>query len=196
MNDLLRTTPGEDSGQASPIGTPALPGVLTPDFENQWPALTAAVAAHRVRLPDTPAFRDECRRVFGLSDFIAKACIREPALLADLLTRGDLDRPCAAHEYLPALRAQMELIDDEPALGAALRRIRQREMIRIAWRDLTGRADLTETMTALSAFADACIAGATGIPLPPAVRRGRYPRRPPRPVPTPRGGRDGQTRRE
>jgi glutamate-ammonia-ligase adenylyltransferase len=40
---------------------------------------------------------------------------------------------------------------------SALRRWRRREMVRIAWRDLAGWADFTETLTELSAFADAAI---------------------------------------
>ena len=39
----------------------------------------------------------------------------------------------------------------------ALRRLRRRELVRIAWRDLTGGAVLTETLGELSALADAAI---------------------------------------
>ena len=56
--------------------------------------------------------------------------------------------------------ARLADLADEAALREALRRLRQREMLRIAWRDLAGWADLDETLTALSALADACIDGA------------------------------------
>ena len=39
----------------------------------------------------------------------------------------------------------------------ALRRFRRRHMVRIAWRDIAGWADLDETLRDLSALADACI---------------------------------------
>ena len=39
----------------------------------------------------------------------------------------------------------------------ALRRFRRRHMVRIAWRDIAGWADLDETLSDLSALADACI---------------------------------------
>ena len=39
----------------------------------------------------------------------------------------------------------------------ALRRFRRRHMVRIAWRDIAGWADLDETLHDLSALADACI---------------------------------------
>jgi glutamate-ammonia-ligase adenylyltransferase len=43
-------------------------------------------------------------------------------------------------------------------LQPVLRRFRNRQMVRIAWRDLTRRADLSETMTDLSRLAEACFA--------------------------------------
>ncbi len=51
----------------------------------------------------------------------------------------------------------------EPDLAgfmAALRRQREREMVRIAWRDLAGLATLNETLADTSAFADAAIPAA------------------------------------
>jgi glutamate-ammonia-ligase adenylyltransferase len=48
-------------------------------------------------------------------------------------------------------------VEDEDSLMRRLRHCRRREMVRIAWRDLAGWADLAETMADLSAFADACL---------------------------------------
>lgn len=49
-----------------------------------------------------------------------------------------------------------------PLLQHILRRFRLYEMVRIAYRDLAGRADLEETMADLSALADACVNHAYG----------------------------------
>ena len=46
---------------------------------------------------------------------------------------------------------------------AALRRQREREMVRIAWRDLAGSAAVAEILAETSAFADAAIAGGRGL---------------------------------
>ena len=46
---------------------------------------------------------------------------------------------------------------DETSLGTCLRHFRRREMVRIAWRDLAGWADLQETMDCLSSLADSCL---------------------------------------
>ena len=52
------------------------------------------------------------------------------------------------------------LVDDlaaEPDASAALRRFRQRQMLRIVWRDLNRIATAQETMRDVSWLADACI---------------------------------------
>ncbi|WP_455198900.1 bifunctional [glutamate--ammonia ligase]-adenylyl-L-tyrosine phosphorylase/[glutamate--ammonia-ligase] adenylyltransferase, partial [Kaarinaea lacus] len=56
-----------------------------------------------------------------------------------------------------ALTQQLAGIDTAEQLGKLLRQHRQREMLRITWRDMTGLADLNETMADLSALADASI---------------------------------------
>ena len=66
-------------------------------------------------------------------------------------------RPANWRRARPASLAEAA---DEPALKTRLRQLRRREMVRIAWRDLAGWADLKETLATLSEFADACVDGA------------------------------------
>ena len=96
-------------------------------------------------------------RICALSRFAAECCAREPALLEDLSVSGDL-----MSDASPAARVKRELGDvvDEPTLLARLRRLRRREMLRIAWRDLAGWATLDETLRDLSDLADQCLQGA------------------------------------
>ena len=49
---------------------------------------------------------------------------------------------------------------DEDGLKRVLRTIRRRELVRIAWRDLSGRAPLWEVVETLSELADSCIESA------------------------------------
>ncbi len=118
----------------------------------QHPAF-AACGAHDPWLQTAP-------RVLATSEFVADLCLAQPQLLATLIDSGRL----GSIEDAPAMRAVIGAaladLTDEAGLRQALRRLRQREMLRIAWRDLAGWADLDETLTALSALADACIAGA------------------------------------
>ncbi len=104
------------------------------------------------------------RRVWAASDFVAEACLSEPALLDDLTASGDLFIAAAPGDYEAAVAAALARIEpgaDEPeALAQALRRLRRREMVRIAWRDLAGWTTLEQTLIETSALAEALIDGA------------------------------------
>jgi len=108
--------------------------------------------------PIGPAMLEaEAAKVLALSDFVAQACVRDPALLADLVSSGDLHRSYSKKHYRQALAEWLQACLNEAHLGETLRRYRRREMVRIAWRDLAGHADLVETTADLSHLADACI---------------------------------------
>jgi [glutamine synthetase] adenylyltransferase / [glutamine synthetase]-adenylyl-L-tyrosine phosphorylase len=76
-------------------------------------------------------------------------------LLAALIERADLQRTLAPAEF--ATRAPTLSNLPEAEALSELRRWRRHEMVRIAWRDLAGWAELPETLSDLSAFADAVI---------------------------------------
>ncbi len=95
--------------------------------------------------------------VWLMSDFVYTCCLRQPALLLDLLGSGALDNAYKSDELLNRLVALCHPITDFDGLSRVLREFRRREMVRIAWRDLAGLAELNETLTDLSALADACV---------------------------------------
>ncbi|MDY6879883.1 MAG: bifunctional [glutamate--ammonia ligase]-adenylyl-L-tyrosine phosphorylase/[glutamate--ammonia-ligase] adenylyltransferase [Thermodesulfobacteriota bacterium] len=101
--------------------------------------------------------RPEVMRVFAFSRFIAQSAAAHPKMVDELIKSGDLYREYAVDEHVTSLRRSIRDMKDEQALGKALRGYRNREMVRIAWRDLVGRADLFQTMKELSAFAEACV---------------------------------------
>ena len=96
-------------------------------------------------------------RVWGCSDFVSNACIRNPQLVMDLLETGDLIRSYPSSYYEQRAQQAISVVSTEEDLFGVLRRFRQREMVRIAWRDLGGRAKLGETLRDLSLFADTII---------------------------------------
>ena len=126
-----------------------------------------ANAAAAAALESAPAaVRETLPLVFAGSDFVAQSCARDATLLTALIMRGDLQRPLAPADF--AARAPKLTADGnapgthtvpvpEPEALAELRRWRRHEMARIAWRDLAGWAELPETLSDLSAFADAAI---------------------------------------
>jgi len=107
-----------------------------------------------------PALEAQRAAVFAASAFVAEASAREPALLAGLEASGELGRARAPGEVGGLASAIPD--GDETAFMDALRRLRRRELVRIAWRDLSGAAPFAETLAETSALADAAIVAARG----------------------------------
>lgn len=93
--------------------------------------------------------------VLSCSTFIGRTLEQHPEWLAELVSAPELAKPFTSSRFdgfLPKLEAA-----DTDEFMRLLRQMRQREMVRIALRDLLGLADLSETLEALSALADICI---------------------------------------
>jgi glutamate-ammonia-ligase adenylyltransferase len=153
---------------------------LDADITTRWQAFCQAAADQAAALPDDPAGRTEIRRVLGFSDFIWRHAVQSPSWVMRLLIDPALHAPRDAPAYRRRLQTQ---IPADPAaavaeLPAVLRRFRRQEMLRIAWRDLSGRAPLEEILLELSHLADVCIEGALRILHADLVRRFGRPQAP------------------
>jgi glutamate-ammonia-ligase adenylyltransferase len=110
--------------------------------------------------PELPALLDgpfESGRVCALSDFVFEQLLRDPSLLSELAQSGELTRELAPGELRGQIRAAVAACDSEDALAGALRRQRNRQQVRIIWRDLLRLTDLRHTCQDLSELADSCI---------------------------------------
>jgi [glutamine synthetase] adenylyltransferase / [glutamine synthetase]-adenylyl-L-tyrosine phosphorylase len=136
-----------------------LPSALRPEVAQYWEAFNTAAAAAAVT-PPTGAVLEPLVAVWAGSEFIARACIRDPALLVELLASDDLATSYASGDWAIRLERWLAEAADEDQLGVALRRFRRREMVRIAWRDLAGLAELKETLNDLTAVAEHAVDGA------------------------------------
>ena len=96
-------------------------------------------------------------RVWGSSAFVARTCLRHPALLLELVQSGDLQGSYTPGQHREALAAALVGVSNDQTLGVVLRRYRRREMVRIAWRDIAGWAPLAESLRDLSALASASV---------------------------------------
>ena len=134
-----------------------LPDFMQADAEAKVNRLREACREAGVALPDDPEFHHQLAAVLAFSDFVAERCTRRPRLLTDLTDSGDLQHASGAGEYAARLARALEGVAEVTDLGLRLRRFRGREMVRIAWRDLAGLADLAETTADLSALAEACL---------------------------------------
>ncbi len=135
-----------------------LPEPLRESVSKYWASFEQALAQEDMTIPADAEFLTNLCRAWAVSEFVALSCTRQPALLLGLLDSGDLSQPYDADTYSRSLGQQIQdEVTNAENLGHCLRRFRQREMLRIAWRDISGLADVNETMADLSALADACI---------------------------------------
>ena len=102
-----------------------------------------------------PVFAASLLKVCTCSKFVSESWLRHPELLPNLVQSGDLFSPTRRTHY--AAELENAGIDAEANLAKLLRLFRRREMVRIAWRDLAGWADLDETLSDLSSLAENCI---------------------------------------
>ena len=110
-------------------------------------------------LPAT--FSDDLAHVCAVSPFVAEHYRRDPAhFLESLGERRPHSGENYAARYTEGLAAALEGVADEAELARRLRRFRNAEMARIAFRDLAGWSTLDETLFDLSGLADACLQAA------------------------------------
>jgi glutamate-ammonia-ligase adenylyltransferase len=135
-----------------------LPSLLQPEVSHLWQDYQANSDALSHKLVQQPQIFNSLPKVWACSQFVAKHCVQSPALLCEFIESGDLLR--VPSNYPQSLALSLQNIKDDTELMRALRLYRRREMIRIAWRDLAGWANLEETLKSLSDLADAMIEGA------------------------------------
>ncbi|MES0327600.1 MAG: bifunctional [glutamate--ammonia ligase]-adenylyl-L-tyrosine phosphorylase/[glutamate--ammonia-ligase] adenylyltransferase [Gammaproteobacteria bacterium] len=106
---------------------------------------------------DSPIALSRVGRIWACSEFVARLCTRKPYLLKSLLDQGlasDLD----LSDYKARIKDTIaEATDSDEAVMEALRLQRQKEMLRIAWRDLDDIAPLEQILAELSDFAEAMV---------------------------------------
>jgi len=110
------------------------------------------------RFDSWPAERREAfGRVCAASNFVIEQVSRDPEMLLGLAEAGLLERSLNLGEMRSLLDGELADCDDEPRLQRTLRRFRNRQQVRIIWRDLTRQAGLAETCGDLSDLADTCV---------------------------------------
>ncbi len=140
----------------------SLPAVLEPLALRAEQSVQQAVDALSSEAPAQfaawPAERRALlRRVGAASDFVVQQGLRDPQMLLELAASGELERPLQAGEMRAQLAERLAECGDEDELARRLRRFRNRQQLRIIWRDLSRQADLIETCRDLSEMADICI---------------------------------------
>ncbi len=139
-----------------------LPEPLRGRVASLWQSLVPALAPTLWQGEAAGACLQRLAHVWACSEFVARACTQDPALLADLIATGELLHRQGPAALAVRVREAAAGADDEAALMRRLRILRRRELVRIAWRDLAGWADLDEVLAELSELGAACIDEALG----------------------------------
>ena len=140
-----------------------LPEALRDALENSWEMFVEASSEAGIRVPQNQDLSTSMMRVWAGSDFVTNTLIDNPAILTDFLNDGSLLANYAAGEYRKKLAVFLKGVRDPDVLGRRLREFRQREMVRIAWRDLAGWVPLNEVLQDLTALADASVQAALAL---------------------------------
>ncbi|WP_018871863.1 bifunctional [glutamate--ammonia ligase]-adenylyl-L-tyrosine phosphorylase/[glutamate--ammonia-ligase] adenylyltransferase [Thioalkalivibrio sp. ALJ16] len=96
----------------------------------------------------------------AFSHYLVQTVRQHPEYLLEALDPDSRVAACDDAAFARTLEARLQRVEDDAGLRRALREVRHRELIRIAWRDLAGLADLDEVMHDLSRLAESLIAGA------------------------------------
>lgn len=135
----------------------SLPAELQDVVSQYWEQFCEVAIEQTLVVPDHPDIVRALVRVWTCSDFVAQLCIQQPVMFLDLLDNGDLNLQYLPDDYVYKLHAQLAPVKDEEQLMHQLRLFRNREMLRIAWRDITGWADINQSLRDTSLLAEACV---------------------------------------
>lgn len=137
----------------------------TPDPQRALKNLAAFLEENPSQAEWLEAHARDIAVLFSTSQFLANYCISHPDILSEVVRQINVpsDRETLSASLLEKLgspegqdRQTSRPYTAEPAMKA-VRQFRMREMLKIAFRDLLGKADLVETMHELSYLADVII---------------------------------------
>ena len=134
-----------------------IPAVLHPVLQHNFEQLSDVLSS----IEATPAtFSEDLSRVLTGSQFVTEQLQRSPEMLSNLLESGDLYNAYTSATYSEKLQTRFANVSTENDLHRELRKFRQREQVRLIWRDLTRQSDMQTTTRELSWLADTCVADA------------------------------------
>jgi glutamate-ammonia-ligase adenylyltransferase len=108
-------------------------------------------------LDQFPDLKSEFVRVLLFSEFIASSITKNPDILNELINSRDLLKSYSNQTYVVKLEKRISKDLDVSSVKQVLLQTKLYETIRIAWRDLAGKAPLEETLCDLSCLADAIV---------------------------------------
>jgi glutamate-ammonia-ligase adenylyltransferase len=99
----------------------------------------------------------QLQRLLAASNFAKALCRQHPDMLSELVSSGDLQLDYSDNRLVDSLQQCLLGCESAEALATSLRRFRQREMLRIVWRDFNRLVTTMDTMRDTSLLAEACV---------------------------------------
>ena len=140
----------------------SLPSPLRDQVAGQWHLLYERLTPEQQAVLTDVRLAESWPQVFASSEFVANACLRNAALLPQLVTMGCLLDSVDIDWLRQQLQAALQSVSNDMEFQSVLRQFRLQQMVRIAWRDIAGWAALNETLLDLSNLADVCVQAAYG----------------------------------
>ncbi len=140
-----------------PDNLPQLPEELLSDGRNFYERLKQRAAPEDMEVFDS---RSDLLYVMSMSEFVSRTLTQYPKECAQLIRDGALDDQFFSIDPSDVVNERIVAGLPDPELKKRLRVIRRTRMVVIAWRDLTGRADIEEVFVSLSNLAE-CIVDRT-----------------------------------
>ena len=142
----------------SPIKSELLTDLPTPFAQTLADQCQQLESDGQIRIDSLPLpIQSSLPKVFVCSEYVARHCIRKPAMLVGLASSGDLLADYQLDDYYTRLKIAMAELETPDALHRVLREFRQREWIRLVWRDIAGWSALEQTTQELSWLAECCV---------------------------------------
>lgn len=102
--------------------------------------------------------QEAIKSVLGHSEYVSEQLIRHPEWLNEVLEKSE--NTLSAEDIQDDIKTACSKAESEDALFSSLRRCRNRWMVIIAWRDLTNKQAIEDSLPLVSALADSLIQAA------------------------------------
>ncbi len=133
---------------------------LTTLIQNRIDAVEESIKNQGVQIDFPPLLKAEYIKAVFFSEYIASRFTRNPFILKEFIESRDIEKSYSANTFAGKLENLILKDMDVAKVRDILLQTKIYETIRIAWRDLTGRSLLEETLSDLSCLADAVVAKA------------------------------------
>ncbi len=136
---------------------PDLDPVYISIIKNRLETFSEQLDRQGVELDIDPGLETDLIKAVFFSEYIASGICNDPLLFKELVESKDLNTPYSSTTYAEKIKTALTGITDPAEIKQILFRLKVYESVRVAWRDLTGKAGLEETIEDLSWMAGAIV---------------------------------------